>query len=244
MLPYENLAKFYQKIILDKSYDEWTDYLLSLIKDKLPFGSCYDVGCGTGIFTRKLKSLGYDVIGVDLSFEMLAVARELTSKSKQNIEYINCDMKSLKSLKKLDFITVVNDGLNYVEQKDIKRTFKAFNSCLKKGGFIVFDVSSSYKLKNLLASNMYGDNGEELSYIWLNELSSDNKSVNMSLSFFEKQGDFYKRYDEEQTQFIHEVNDIILSLCDAGFEVKSVTNAFGKELTDIDERILFIATKK
>ena len=76
---YKNLSKYYQDLILDKDYDGWTDYMLSVVKNSLSFGTGYDVGAGTGIFTRKLKKAGYKVVGVDISQEMLSIAKDLSA---------------------------------------------------------------------------------------------------------------------------------------------------------------------
>jgi len=65
------------------SYDEPGNQLLDIeqpivreILDGLPVGVALDAACGTGRHTAYLASLGYEVIGVDSSPEMLARARE------------------------------------------------------------------------------------------------------------------------------------------------------------------------
>ncbi len=242
-MQYQILSKYYQNLILDKDYDVWTDYLLNEVKKQLPFGVGYDVGSGTGIFTRKLKKAGYKVTGVDISADMLAVAKELSVKENLNIDYILADMRSLKSLEKLDFITAVNDGLNYVKQSDVKKVFTSFNKCLKKRGILMFDVSTQYKLCKILNGNMFGDDGEDLSYIWLNDYDDIEKKLNLSLSFFEKQGDVYKRYDEVQVEYAHDILDIKTALENAGFTILKITDAFGKELTKTSTRAVFLAVK-
>ena len=242
--PYEVLSKYYQKIIYDNDYDRWTEYLLTLVKQYAPSLSGVDVGCGTGIFTRKLKKAGFDVSGVDISQSMLTVAENISRKDRLKIDYLKGDMRSIALFKKVGFITVVNDGVNYIEDKDLLRTLKSFNKCLEKGGFLAFDISTEYKLQFVLGNNMYGDDGEELSYIWLSEYSPSQKKVDINVSFFEKQGDVYKRYNEEQTQYAHDVSFIENTLLDAGFEIISITNAFGKDITSKEERILFLARKK
>lgn len=240
---YKNLSKYYQGLILDKDYDGWTDYMLSVVKNSLSFGSGYDVGAGTGIFTRKLKKAGYKVVGVDISQEMLAVAKDLSLKENLNINYLKADMRTLKTFEKLDFITCVNDGLNYISQKDVSKTFSAFSKCLKKGGILLFDISTEYKLSNVLNGNMYGSDDEDLSYVWLSEYDSDTKSLNMNLSFFEKVGEFYKRYDEQQVEYAHDVNALSNLLSANSFEVISITGAFGEELSSNSQRAVFLARK-
>ena len=243
-MQYKSLSKYYEKLILDDGYDKWTDYILSIVKSKLSSGVGYDVGCGTGIFTRKLKKSGFSVKGVDISAEMLAIAKDLSSKNGVYIDYLLCDMRALKSFEKLDFITVVNDGLNYISQKDIKRCISSFSKCLKKGGILLFDISTEYKLSSVLNGNMFGSDDEELSYVWLSEYDEIEKKLTMNLSFFEKQGDMYKRYDEQQTEYAHTVSALKSELDSAGFDILSISGAFGEELSDISHRAVFLAVKK
>lgn len=244
MVEYENLSRYYQKLILDLEYEKWTDYLVSVIKKYTSFTTGIDVGCGTGIFTRKLKKSGYKVTGVDISSDMLSVAKDLTEKEKLSINYLQTDMRSLKSFEKVDFITVVNDGLNYVPHKDVKRTFSCFSKCLKKGGVLLFDISTEYKFQNVLSGNMYGDDDEKLSYIWLSEYSSKDKTLDINVTFFEKVGELYKRYEERQIQYAHTQTDIEKALVDSGFEIISITNALGNEIALNEHRLVFTAIKK
>lgn len=243
-MQYKSLSKYYEKLILDDGYDKWIDYMLSIVKEKLNSGVGYDVGCGTGIFTRKLKKSGFSVKGVDISSEMLAVAKDLSSKEGVYIDYLKCDMRALKSFEKLDFITAVNDGLNYLSQKDIKRCFSSFSKCLKRGGILLFDISTEYKLKTVLNGNMFGSDNEDLSYIWLSEYDENDNKLIMNLSFFEKQGELYKRFDEQQTEYAHQISDIKSELESAGFELLSLSGAFGEELSNSSHRAVFLARKK
>lgn len=242
--PYEVLSKYYQKLILDSEYDRWTDYLLTVVKQHAEYPIGVDVGCGTGIFTRKLKKAGFDVSGVDISESMLTVAETISRKERVKIDYMKGDMRTISLFKKVGFITLVNDGINYIEPKDVLKTFKNFNKCLQKGGLLTFDLSTQYKLQFVLGNNMYGDDSEDLSYIWLSEYDSVENKVDINISFFEKQGDVYKRYNEYQTQFVHDVSDIENALMESGFEIVSVTNPYGEDRTSKEERILFIAKKK
>jgi len=115
---------------------------------------------------------------------------------------------------------------------------------LVKGGLLVFDISTEHKLKNVLAGNMYGDNSEDLSYIWLSEFIESENRLDIEISFFEKNGETYSRYDERQSQFVHTHKDLIEVIASAGFELVSVTNAFGEQIKEDEERILFVAIKK
>lgn len=241
MLPYSVLANFYDEIIKDGDYDKWTDYVVETVNKYSNKKTGIDVACGSGIVTIKLKKAGYNVTGVDISNEMLFKAQNSAIKEGLNIPFLRQDMKRLHVFEKVSFITVINDGLNYIKQNELLTVFKSFSKSLIKGGKLIFDISSSYKLKNVLSNNMYGDNSENLSYIWFNTLKED--SVDITVTLFEKNGDSYRRYDEIQTEYIHEKEDIESALTTAGFKILSVTGAYGEELVDSTERILFVAEK-
>lgn len=50
--------------------------LPDLLKENLKTGKALDYGCGTGLSTQFIKSLGFDVDGADVSYEMLNQAKE------------------------------------------------------------------------------------------------------------------------------------------------------------------------
>ena len=242
-LAYSTLARFYDGIINDKNYDLWLDKLADLTFINSINKSGVDCACGSGLFTRKLRKKGLSVYGVDISEEMLEKAIQKNNELKLNIEYLKGDIRKLKCFSKVGFITCINDGINYVEGCDLEKTFKSFYKNLLPNGVLIFDISSEYKFKNILSNNLFGDNSEELSYIWFNELSSDNKQININITFFEKQGETYVRFNEEQTQYIHSESEIVTALNLVGFKDIQVLNKNGEKPTSTEERLLFIAKK-
>ena len=240
---YTALAKFYEDIIYDDNYKLWMNYIVKLVKENSLGKVGLDVACGSGILTRLLKKNGFDVTGVDYSQDMLNVAQEKSYQEKLNIKYLKGDMKSLKTLNKVDFITVINDGINYIENKYLLKTFKNFYNSLKKGGALIFDVSSPYKLQNILGNNAFGDDGDDLSYLWLNSYDNITKSVDISLSIFKKDGDKYLRFNENQIQYLHTLEELTEVLKTIGFEIVKISDGLGEELKENSDRILFVLKK-
>ncbi len=240
---YFTLSRFYDEIINDTDYDLWLNQLADITIKNTAYKSGVDCACGSGLFTRKLRAKGLSVYGVDISEDMLEKAIQYNNKLKLNIQYLKGDIRTLKCFEKVGFITCINDGINYIPQKDLLKTFKSFYKNLLNGGTLIFDISSEYKLKNVLGNNVYGDNSEELSYIWFNELNENEQKVDINISFFEKQGDKYLRYNEEQTQYIHTENQVLSALNDAGFKDIKILNKNGETKAENEERLLFIAKK-
>lgn len=74
---YGGFASVYDTFMDNVPYDEWAEYLIGLLNENgVADGLVCELGCGTGQMTRRLAAAGYDMIGIDLSEDMLEVARE------------------------------------------------------------------------------------------------------------------------------------------------------------------------
>lgn len=239
---YSALAPHYEKLLSNCDYEQWSQYLFEKLNEYSKGKVGCDCACGSGYFTRFLKKSGFDVYGVDSSESMLTQAKILCAQEKIPVNFTLQDIKRFKSFTKLDFITVINDGLNYLKSSEIKTAFKNFYGALKKGGVLLFDISSEYKLKEILGNNLFGEDTDDVTYMWFNEC--DGKSVKMDLTFFVRQGENYVRQDESHVQYIHTIDEISDALTQIGFDVVEVTGLLGQELKPDSQRIHFIAIKR
>ncbi len=81
MEAYSSFAEVYDMFMDNVPYGEWCGYLCGILDEAgIREGLVLDLGCGTGKMTRLLKERGYDMIGVDLSEEMLSIARDREAK--------------------------------------------------------------------------------------------------------------------------------------------------------------------
>lgn len=197
MSSYSILAKYYDRLMGDFDYDAYVDF----VKDKL-LGEGVDLACGSGEITVRLAKAGCKMTGVDLSAEMLNVAREKARREGLDIRWVCQDMLSLELPHKQDFMVSVCDGFNYVPQQKAGALLDSIHSQLKSGGVLVFDVSSEYKLKKILADNLFCEDYDDVTYIWQNTLHSS--FVDMDVDFFEKaEGNLYRRVEETHRQYIY-----------------------------------------
>lgn len=75
---FDDYAAYYDLLYNDKDYHSEVEYISSLI-EKIGIkaaGSLLDIGCGTGKHAAEFIECGYEVFGVDLSSEMLRIAKE------------------------------------------------------------------------------------------------------------------------------------------------------------------------
>ena len=216
MNSYSALGNWFENLNSDCGYEEWARYLADRLKSYGAGPAGVDVGCGNGYFTRALYRAGYAVCGVDISPQMLTVAKRTAEEEGVPCEFLLGDITKLKLTGKTHFITAVNDCINYVPPKKLKSTFTRIYGCLNRGGVFHFDISSANKIRNVLGENMFGDNGEELSYMWFNTQTED--GVIMDLTFFKRKKEGgYARFDEQHRQYAHGEDEIIGALGGAGF---------------------------
>jgi len=141
MKPYEKLAKLYKK---DWGTDSGKYAILvsNVINNyNLKIKSVLDVACGTGILARELMNMGFQVSGIDISEDMINIAKENT---KDN-SFIVADMKDFKLNKKFDIITCAFDSINYItNNKDMEKTISNIFNHLENNGFFIFDINTPY----------------------------------------------------------------------------------------------------
>ncbi len=239
---YFALADWFEYLNSDCDYEKWSQYLHREIKSlKKDGGIGLDIGCGSGYFTRAFCKLGYRMTGYDVSENMLSKAQALSDKEGVRPQYILCDLLKLKTFERADFALCINDCINYIPQNKLGVAFKKVHSALKKNGAFIFDVSSEYKLKEIIGNNTFCEDREEVAYIWFNKLFEDR--VEMDFTLFSKRADgAFERDDEKHVQYIHSERDIKAALENAGFTLVKTTGGLGDNADKC--RINFIALRK
>ena len=235
---YSILAKYYDRFTQnDCDYESWSQYLYSVAKSH-GVREVVDVACGTGKMTKLLADKGLSVVGVDQSAEMLTVAR-----TKCRARLVQQDMRKLSLPHAVDMATCVNDGVNYLKPCELTPFFTAVAANLKSGAPFVFDVSSPYKLSQIVGNNVFYWDDDKETLLWNNSQHTDSVEMNLTL-FIQNSGGAYDRFDEHHTQFIHSPSEIKQALVNAGFDTVEVSSDYGKPLTDTSLRITFYAKKK
>ncbi len=237
---YTALGGWFELLNADCDYVKWSQYLLNKLSSLGAGRTGLDIGCGNGYFTRALNKAGYAVGGVDISPQMLTVAREKAAREGVRCEFLLGDICKLKVGARVDFCVAVNDCINYVPKDRLKTAFAHVYSALKKGGAFLFDISSENKIRNILGDNVFCEDGDDISYIWFNTPTVD--GVKMELTFFKREEDgLYRRYEETHIQYAHTEEEILAALTEAGFKGASSEGHLGG--SDKSERIQFFAFK-
>ena len=94
-----------------------------------------EVACGVGHMMAVLEEQGYGVTGLDLSEEMLKIAR-----TRIKGELVNQDMRGIELERVFDAVLCLGSSFTYMKrEEDVDNALRCFNNCLRDGGILIFD---------------------------------------------------------------------------------------------------------
>jgi len=243
---YEDFASVYDIFMDNVDYDMWVEYIHKLwnkyqVSPKL----IAELGCGTGNITERLAQKGYDMIGIDISEEMLMVAREKAQeKELGNILYLLQDMTEFELYGTVDVVLSLCDSINYItEYEDIVQVFKLVNNYLDPNGLFIFDLNTEYKFKNILGDNTFADTQDKAAYIWQNCYDEEEKINEYYVNFFiENEDGTYERTEECHYERAYSIQEIKSALKEAGMIFEASYDAFTMNPdNEKSERIYIVA---
>ncbi len=133
-------AEAYSKLKFDKTYYLAYRDLPKILTQYTSGYNALDFGCGTGRSTRFLQALGYRTIGIDISEEMITIARQLDTAG----EYHRIDDGDFSRLPSSSFDLILSaftfDNIPTMEKKI--RIFSGFSTLIPQTGTIINLVSS------------------------------------------------------------------------------------------------------
>ncbi len=247
---YSSLAEVYDALNFGCDYNAYAEYLAKEISSNESFKTelVLDLACGTGKLTLLLRDLGYDMTGVDISEDMLSVAREESYKRGiGDVLWLCQDMKDFELYGTVDACVCCLDSINYLTKlKDVKKCFSLVYNYLAPDGIFVFDVNTPHRFKSVYGNNDYIlENGGALC-AWQNEFNEKSGLCRFFLSVFTENDDgTYSRNDEIQTEKCYTLAQLKRALTDTGFEILGIYGDFNHSLaTDTDEKWYFTARCK
>lgn len=243
---YNNFAYIYDRLMYDIDYSKWADYIEEIFAaNSLRPHLILDLGCGTGNLTIEMAKRGYDIIGVDISPEMLSCAQSKSADAGLDILFLNQDMSEFELYGTVDAVVCLMDSVNYVTKKNmLKRAFKLVNNYLNPGGMFIFDINSTYKLQHILGNNTFHDIGDEVSYIWENSYDHKSKLCEFDLTFFVKEGEHYNKYDEIHYERAYSRKELISIIKEAGLQLVATYDDLKLTAPHSRSRRIFFACKK
>ena len=245
MSGYGDFAEFYDRLTDNVDYREIAHYYDRLIKrfGGKSGGILLDLACGTGSLSVLFKELGYDVVGVDASDEMLSKAME---KPHDGIQYVKGTMQELVLYGCCDVTVCSLDSINHLEScVEIEQTFKRVNMFTETGGLFLFDFNTPYKHEFVLGNEAFLFDLEGLFCAWQNEFEGGaDCRVNMYLDFFSENNGRYDRFSDFLSEISYKTEQIKQMLSDSGFEILAVFDYLTENQPSRDsEKLAFVCKK-
>jgi SAM-dependent methyltransferase len=136
-------ASAYDSMYADKDYERECD----LVEEAFarfadgPVRSILDLGAGTGNHALPLVRRGYDVTGVDLSEEMIAIARDKAAEAGVELELRQGDLRSVRLDRRFDAVLLMFAVLGYQRtNEDVRAALDNARAHLRPGGVLVLDL--------------------------------------------------------------------------------------------------------
>lgn len=245
MNSYCEFSAVYDELTQNVDYPKRFEYINHfLIENNITNGTVLDLACGTGSMCIELIKNGFDVIGIDLSENMLEIASNRLLEYGDNFSLLKGNMTDYRLDKSVKACICSLDSINHLNDiKDVVKTFCNVYNSLDENGVFVFDVNTIYKHNEILANNTFVFDEEDFYLVWDNEFVSD-RVVRILLDMFVWNGKAYDRFSESFKETAYSIEDLLDSLCRAGFSDISVYD----ELTlnpprEKSERLYFICKK-
>ncbi len=255
MDPYTSFAEVYDTLMDNIPYSDWCGYLTSLLRRYgVEDGLVLDMGCGTGTMTQLLCAAGYDMIGLDNSADMLAVAARKAEENRMDILYLLQDMRDFELYGTVRAVISVCDSINYIlEEEELLRVFRLVNNYLDPGGVLIFDLNMPYKYE-VLGDCTIAENRENCSFIWDNFYDADARINEYDLNLFIRDervressgaGEPFLRFSETHYQRAYALDTIRGLIEAAGMTFVAAYDAFSYDAPRADsERVYVVARER
>lgn len=215
---YEFLASGYDSLTYDVPYEKILRYWQRLCKKyRVEPETVVDLACGMGSLSVLLCGQGYDVIGVDLSEQMLTQAYEKSMQMEKPPLWVRQKMQNLRLPSPVDAVICCLDSINYVTRPaDCQKTFHRVFDALKPGGLFVFDVNTPFKLEGL-DGQVFLDENEDTYCVWRTEFDRKKKLCRYGMDIFYREGELWQRSAEEHLEYAYDAEELRSYLQQAGF---------------------------
>ena len=244
---YEGLAASYDCLTEDVAYERRAAFLQKLMKkSRIPVHTVLDLACGTGTMTCLLAEAGYEMIGVDLSEDMLAeAAGKQVSEGKIPPIYLCQSMDRLDLYGTVEAAVCCLDSLNYLtDVRTLRRTLQRLHLFVAPGGVFIFDINTPRKLRSL-DGQIFLDEREDVYCVWRTEFEKRSRICTFGMDIFQREGDGWQRYAEEHREKAWEVEELTALLKEAGFgHIRTWGDCRMRAPGEEEERIYFTCIRE
>jgi SAM-dependent methyltransferase len=189
-------------------------------------GLVIDLGCGSGILSRAIYQAGYDVLGVDISEAMIALARQRVPRGEFRVESL------LKAkLPPSVAVAAVGEAINYLFDPEngrpsLAKLLQQIHDALQPGGVFLFDVAEPGRVPGSGPVRTYFE-GNDWAVLVSTEEDRKRRFLARTITSFRQVGELYRRDQEVHCQRLLPRSELAAQLRSIGFRVR-VLRGYGR----------------
>lgn len=246
-MSYNSFASVYDELTLNVDYKNRAEFVQSILnRYGITDGLLLDLACGTGSMAVELSKMGYEVIATDASPDMLMEAQNKAYDNEQSIMFLCQRMEETDLYGTVRAVVCSLDSINHLSDVDtVRKTFDTLKNFVDDKGIMVFDVNTLYKHQNVLGNNTFVYDEKNVFCVWQNHLLQDERTVNINLDFFCKNGELYERFNENFNETAFTDEEITSAVESAGFRVlERLADMTENKPDDTTERIYYVIRRE
>ena len=240
MSAYQVIASHYDLLTGNIDYASYSAYIDNKLTENNISGIILDAGCGTGTMLSLMSRRGYDMIGVDICSEMLAIASNKQTRAlllQQDLCYLDLYGSISGAISTLDVIN------HFSSEHSLKRFISRVSLFMDDNGIFIFDMNLPFKHEVVLADNTFTFEFDECMLIWQNHLKGRRLHIKLDLFTESKEG-FYLRKSESFYEYTYSLEEI-KALIEPDFDILEIIDGETfRELSEVSERAVFTTRKR
>lgn len=192
-----------------------------------------DLACGVGTLCHLFWEQGIPTKGIDISKNMIQLAKEKCSE----ISFEIADIITYQSKEKYGLITCTCDAINHIlEEQDLETLFQNIDTYLEKEGFLIFDTINEQKL--LLNQQWKSNRGNNIYVEYL--ITKENELLKNHLEVYEN-GTLIAK--ETITERIYSKEEILKLANKIGWKILKCEPQIGTEMYSSNTKLFYILQK-
>jgi SAM-dependent methyltransferase len=193
--------------------------LNALVQTGIKDGLVVDLGCGSGILSRLVSEAGYEILGIDISEAMVAMARKRVPRGRFRVESL-----LTAELPPAVAVAAVGECINYLFDRGntsagLRKLLRRVHESLVPGGLFLLDVAQPGRVPATGVSRSHFE-GDDWAVLVHNEEDRIRKLLTRRITTFRRVGDLYRRDQEVHTQRLLAGTELAIQLRNIGFRVR------------------------
>jgi len=234
-------TKEYQEVYQHRN-DADARELFSLIMDHIEIpeeGKVLDLACGSGRHSVLFAKKGFDVTAMDLSENLLKVAKNNAWKEAVKVKFIEADIRHFWLNEKFDLVVNLFTSFGYFEKDEENFSiFATASGMLKPGGYFVFDFMNRGYVENNLVKESKGQVAGEV-IIQKRRIEGDRVIKDIIICNNGITKTFYESVK------MYRLDELVKAVSEKGLAIKQTFGDFkgNKYIEESSPRIIIVAQK-